>query len=142
MVTCLGSLVQSCWGEGGALQTDITGVCGERSQCLGHTGFAPLTARVLPCLECSGSRLLCRELSEVGPGFHALPRPKPLRLGSRALHKVQTRLGLRFVLFPGPSSSGDQVLCECTLPEWGVSLITSRSQPLGSTVSDLWLRPS
>ena len=32
--------VQSCCGEGGALQTDIA-VCGEHSPCSGHTGFAP-----------------------------------------------------------------------------------------------------
>ena len=37
----LGSLVQSCCGEGGTLQTNITGSCGECSQCLGHTRFAP-----------------------------------------------------------------------------------------------------
>ena len=32
------SSVQSCYGEGGALQTDIA-VCGEHSPCSGHTGF-------------------------------------------------------------------------------------------------------
>ena len=32
-----------------------------------------------PSLHCSGSRLLCQELSEAGPGLHALPRSKPLR---------------------------------------------------------------
>ena len=32
-----------------------------------------------PCLYCLGSRLLCRELSEAGPGLHAPPRSKPLR---------------------------------------------------------------
>ena len=36
------SSVQSCCGEGSALQTDIA-VCGEHSPCSGHTGFAPLT---------------------------------------------------------------------------------------------------
>ena len=41
MDTFLGSLVQSCCGEGGTLQTNITGVCGECSQCMDHTGFAP-----------------------------------------------------------------------------------------------------
>jgi len=41
VVTFLGSHVQMCCGEGGTLQTNITGVCGECSQCLGHTGFAP-----------------------------------------------------------------------------------------------------
>ena len=32
-----------------------------------------------PSLHFSGSRLLCLELSEAGPGFQALPRSKPLR---------------------------------------------------------------
>ena len=41
MVTYLGLLVQFCCGDGGTLQTNITGMCGECSQCLGHTGFAP-----------------------------------------------------------------------------------------------------
>ena len=44
MVTCLGSPVQSCCGEGGTLRTILTGACGERSQCLGRTGLAPLMA--------------------------------------------------------------------------------------------------
>jgi len=39
VVTYLGSLVQSCCGEGGILQTNITGMCGECSQCMDHTGF-------------------------------------------------------------------------------------------------------
>ena len=41
--------------------------------------------------------------------------------------KAQTQLGLRFVPFPGPSSSGDQVLGKCTLPRVGegVHLIIS-----------------
>ena len=63
-----------------------------------------------PCLHCSGSRLLCQVLSEAGPGLSALSRSKPLRFGYSS--KVQTRLGLRFVPFPGPSSSGNQVFGE------------------------------
>ena len=42
--TFLGSLVQSCCGEGGTLQTNNTGLC---LQCLGHTGFAPTHGCVL-----------------------------------------------------------------------------------------------
>ena len=30
-------------------------------------------------LHCSDSKLLCRKLSDAGPGLHALPRSKPLR---------------------------------------------------------------
>ena len=80
MVTYLGSLVQLCCGEGGTLQTDISGVCGECSQCMDHTGFAP--ARGSVCflgLHCSDPRLLCRVLSNAGPAFHALPRCQLLR---------------------------------------------------------------
>ena len=40
MVSYLDSLVQSCCGEEGTLQTNITGVCGECLQCFSCTGFA------------------------------------------------------------------------------------------------------
>ena len=117
MVTYLGSLVQSRCGEGETLQTNTTDVCGECSQRLGHTGCSHSWHMCFPSLHFSGSRLLCRELSEVSPGLYALPRSKPLRF--RFSTKAQTRLGLRFVPFPGPSSSGNQVLGEFILPRWG-----------------------
>ena len=50
-------------------------------------------------LHCSGSSLLFQELSEVGPGLHALPRSKPLRFrysGTPQRH----RLGWARVLCP------------------------------------------
>ena len=86
MVTYLGSLVQLCCGEGGTLQTNITGVRAECSQCLSHTGFAPLTVCVL-----SWSTLLRLQVALQG----SCPK--------QALH---------FVHFPGLSysSSGSQVL--------------------------------
>ena len=70
------SLVQSCCGEGGTLQTNITGMCGEYSQCLGHTEFAPLTSCVF-----SQSTLLRLQvaLQGMGPKLCALPRSKLLR---------------------------------------------------------------
>ena len=76
VVSCLGSLVQSCCREGGALQTNVTGVCGEHSQCSGHTGFAPAHGCVLS--PSTPFRLLAA-LQGVGPELLALPRPKPLR---------------------------------------------------------------
>ena len=107
MDTFLGSLVQLCCGEGGTLQTTITGMCGECSQCLGHTGFAPAhgvcafpvsTAQALGCsggnylrlaLGCmhfpglshsgSGTRVLHKGTDSVGPEFCALPRSEQLR---------------------------------------------------------------
>ena len=39
--------------------------------------------------------------------------------------KAQPQVGLHFVSFPGPSSSGNQVLGEHTLPSWALNLITS-----------------
>ena len=41
MENFLGTLVQLCFEEGGTLQTNITGMCGECSQCLSHTGLPP-----------------------------------------------------------------------------------------------------
>ena len=52
-----------------------------------------------PSLQCSDSRLLCQELSEAGPGLHALPRSKPLRFrfsGTPQRH----RFGWACVLHP------------------------------------------
>ena len=52
-----------------------------------------------PSLHSSDSRLLCWELSDAGPGFHALPRSKPLRF--RFLGTPQRRrLGWACVLHP------------------------------------------
>ena len=49
------------------LQTDNTGV---RSQCLSHTGSAPLTGRVASLPTLLGLyRLFRREQSEAGPGL-------------------------------------------------------------------------
>ena len=107
MVTFLGLLVQSCCGEGGTLQTNITGVCGDCSQCLGHTGFAPTHGlhafpvytvqalgcsagkrlrRALVCMHfsglshsCSGSRVLYKGADFVRPVICALPRSEQLR---------------------------------------------------------------
>ena len=68
VVTYLGSLVQLCCGEGGTLQTNITGMCGECSQCMDHTGFAPAPGGMcFPGLHCSGSRLLSRGTVQSGP---------------------------------------------------------------------------
>ena len=107
MVTFLGSLVQLCCGEGGTLQTNITGTCGECSQCFSHAGFVPThrvcgfpvyAAQTLDCsarnclmraVGCmhspglshlgSGSWVLHRGTDLVGPAFCAHPRSEQLR---------------------------------------------------------------
>ena len=96
MDSFLGSLVQSCCGEGETLQTNNTGMYGECSQCLGHTGFVPAHGVCAFCLYCLGSRLLCRELSGAGPGLYALPRSKPLRFRSWVLLKGADLVGPAF----------------------------------------------
>ena len=105
----------SCCGEGGTLQTNITGVCVECSQHLGHIGFVlahgvcafPFyTVRLQVALQgnCLKWALSCMHF----PGLsHS-------GTGSCVPHR-----GLRFVPFPGPRSSSDQVLGERTLPRWG-----------------------
>ena len=80
MVIYLGSLVQLCCGEGGTLQTDITGVCGECLQCLGHTGFASTHGVcAFPVYTAQAPGCSAGGLSKGGPGLRALPRSKPLR---------------------------------------------------------------
>ena len=119
-VTYLGSLVQSCCGQGGILQTNLTGVCGECWQCLGRTGLAPVhgvcafmvyTAQAPGCSagNCLRQALVCMH-------FPGLSRSGS---GSRVLHKGADLVGPEFVPFPGPSSSGDQVLGERSLPQVG-----------------------
>ena len=104
----LGSLVQSHCGEGGTLQTNNAGVC---SQCLSHTGPAPHSPRVCPpCPHCSGSRLLCREPSEAGPGLHAPPRSKLLRLRHSGSPQ-RRRLGWACFLCPSQVRAAQVMRC-------------------------------
>ena len=50
-----------------------------------------------PNLHCSDSRLLCWQLSDAGPGLHALPRSKPLRFRF-SVTPQRCRLGWAYVL--------------------------------------------
>ena len=80
MIIYLGSLVQLCCGEGGTLQTNITGMCGECSQCLGHTEFAPShSVCAFPVYTAQAPGCSAEELSKADPGFRALPKSKLLR---------------------------------------------------------------
>ena len=63
-----------------------------------------------PSLHCSGPRLLCRELSDAGPGLHALPRSKLLRFrfsGTPQRH----RLGWACVLCPSQVRAAQVTRC-------------------------------
>ena len=90
MVSCSGSQVQSCCGEGRALQTDIIAVCGEHSPCSGHTESAPHRGVCAfpvypaqapgcstwsgPCVACGSSfRVFHKSADSVAPAFCAFP---------------------------------------------------------------------
>ena len=77
----------------------------------------PHSPRVcFPSLCCLGSRLLCSSLKQawvVCPSQVSAAQVQVLRYSTKA----QTRFGLRFVPFPGLSSSGDQVLGERSHPQ-------------------------
>ena len=111
-------------GGGGALQTNITGVCGEHTQCLGHTGFAP--ACVI-----SQSALLGLQAPLQG---HCLkwalvvvfPRSKPLRFRFSGVPQ-RHRLGWVCVLCPSQvrAAQGTRCLASILSPGGAVHLITS-----------------
>ena len=102
MVIYLGSLVQSCCEEGGTMPTNINGMCGEFCSVSATLGLPPFTACVL-----SQSTLLRLQADLQGNCLKpALGCVQVLGYSTKA----QTLLGLRFVPFPGLSSSGDQGL--------------------------------
>ena len=77
-------------------------------------------------LRCSGSRLLCQELSEVGPGLHVLPRSKPLRFrfsGTPQRH----RLRWSCILCPSQFRAAQVTRCLASTVSttWRLCLITS-----------------
>ena len=127
MVTYLGSFLQLCGGEGGTLETNITGMCGECSQCLGHNGFAPAHDMcAFPVYTAQAPGCSVGELSKVSPELLALPRSKPLRfrvLGTPQRH----RLGWACVLCPSQVRAAQVTRClATTLSSGGAGcLITS-----------------
>ena len=125
VATYLGSVVQLCCGEGGTLQTNATGMCGEYLQWWTTLGLPqPEVACISWVHTAQAPGCSARELSQVSPVFCALPRSKLLRLlGGPQGHRP--RRGLSFVPFPGPSCSGDWVLGELTVPGGPCILPTS-----------------
>ena len=83
-----------------------------------------------PSLYCSGSRLLCWELSEVGPALHALPTSKPLRF--MFLGTPQRRLDWACILCPSQVRAAQVTRClpSAVTPSWRVHLIASPVPPL------------
>ena len=114
MVTYLGSSAQLCCGEGGALQTNMSGVCGEWLQCMDLTGFAPAHSSVsFLDLHCSGSRLLCPKRALYFVHFPGS--------GSQVLHKG--RLGWACILcLPRSEQLRRPGAWRLHCPRWTVSL--------------------
>ena len=110
MATYFGSLVQLCCGEGGRLQTNTAGMCGQCSHWMDHPGFAqPKAGCTFRVHSAQAPGCPVRVLSQVDPVFCALPKSKPLRfLGAPQGHRP--RWAVCLVLIPGPSCSGDQCL--------------------------------
>ena len=136
MVTYLCSLVQLCFGEGGTLQTNITGMCGECSQCMDHTGFAQAHSMFFLVLHCSGCRVLCRALSKAGPGFHALSRSRPSGSGSRVLHKGTDSVGHVFCALPRSEQLRRPGAWRAHCPQWAMHL--NHLSGLGCAMCLLW----
>ena len=111
------SSVQSCFGEGGVLQTDIA-VCGEHSQCSGHTGFAPyrgVCAFPVYTAQAPGCPIWSGPCVECGSSF-------------RVLHKSADSVAPVFCVFPGLSGSDTQRLGR-TLPGSGTPFPSQASGP-------------
>ena len=101
-------------------------MCGECLQCLGHTGFAPAHgACTFPVYTSQALGCSARELSEVGPGLHALPRSKPLRF--KFLGTPQRRLGWACILCPSQVRAAQVTRClvSAVALSWRLHLITS-----------------
>ena len=136
MIIYLGSLVQLCCGEGGTLQTSITGMCEECSQCLGHTGFVP-THTVCAFLVYTAQSPVCSagELIKQALGCMCFPGLSRSGSGSCLFHKGTD--SCVFLPFSGPHSLGDQVLGEHSLPRshrlWPVKLLCPWDFPDKST---------
>ena len=63
-----------------------------------------------PSLHCLGSRLLCQELSDAGPGLHVLPRSKPLRFRFSGTPQ-RRRLGWACVFCPSQVQAAQVTRC-------------------------------
>ena len=89
-------------------------------------GFPCSRCVCFPCLHCSGSRLLCWELSDAGPWLHALPRSKPLRFRFSGTPQ-RRRLSWACVLCFSQVRAAQVTWCLATAhsPRGAASLITS-----------------
>ena len=113
-----GHLFRLTCGEGGTLQITITSECGECSQCFSRTGFAPAHS-VCAFMVYTAQALGCSAKNCLRWALGCMCFPGLSCSGSRVLHKGADSAGPAFCALPSPSSSGDQVLGECSCPQVG-----------------------
>ena len=108
----LGSLVQWCCGEGGTLQTNITGMCGECSQCLSHTGPAPAhSACALPAHTAQAVGCSTRNPPRPALGCMHLPGLNCSGSGTWVLLPQRRRLGWACILCPSQVQAAQVTKC-------------------------------
>ena len=89
----------------------ISLACGGRAHSVSAAlGLPTLWGVCFPSLHCSGSRLLCQELSVAGPGLQALSRSKPLRFRFSG-SPPRPRLGWACVLCPSQVQAAQVTRC-------------------------------
>ena len=94
------------------LQTNVTDMCGEYSQCSVHTGFASTDG--VCALSIHTAQAQCCSIGS-GPELVHFPGLSHSGSDSGVLHKGTDSLGPMFWAFPSPSSSGTQELVERAL---------------------------
>ena len=76
-------------------------MCGECSQGLGYTGFAPTHGVcAFPVYTAQAPGCFAGELSKAGPGLHTLPGLSCSGSGSIVLHKGTDSVGPEFCALP------------------------------------------
>ena len=122
-----------CCGKGGTLQTNITGVCGECSLCLGHTGFAPthsMCAFLVYPTQAPGCS--AGELSKAGLGLCAFPRFKLLRFRFSSTPQSTDSVGPAFCALPRSEQLRQPGAWRARSPQVGRCMLSPPwSQPLG-----------
>ena len=118
MLTNLASLVQLCHGEGGILQTDITGCVGSARSVRATLGLPPAHSTcAFPAYRAQTPGCSEGELSKAGPGLLAHPRPKLLRFRFSGTPQGR-RLGWACVLCPPQVLAARATRClVSTLPQ-------------------------
>ena len=100
MVTSSGSLVQSCCGEGGTLQTHIAGAGGERAVSQPRWVRPTHGVCAFPVYTAQAAGRSAGEMSKAGSALRALPRSQPLRFRFSGTPQRHGPVGPAFCALP------------------------------------------